>query len=259
MGYFDDFQLLNVTQVRNYGAAAAELILTPHYYIGVICGELLIRGAVETRPLVYLTPRGIVTPNGWNSPERSFRDNFYIECTGERTARFFAAFGAETECRHFFVADPAPFLALLTEMRRLFTAPSPLAQLESALCLERFAALLERSQLSPGAGKYPRIAEMMESISRDPGRKWDFAREAASCGITLRHWNRLFTAAALQPPHQFLASCRLRLAKELLAAGKLAVKEIAAVTGFEGPSEFSRFFKRMCGMTPGEFRKSRIS
>lgn len=258
MGYFDDFQLLNVTRVRNYGASSAELILTPHFYLGVMQGKVLLNGIVEERPLVYLTPAGILTPNGWNSPERACRDNFYIECSGERAKRFFAAFGAEKECRHFFISDPAPFLALLSEMRRLFLAPPPLARVEEVLCLEQFAALLERSRRTPHSAQSSRMEQIMSAISREPGKKWDFASEAAKCGISLRHWNRLFTAAAALPPHRFAALCRLRLAKELLAAGKLTLKEIAGETGFEGASEFSRFFKKMCGMTPGEFRKTRI-
>lgn len=258
MGYFDDFQLLNVTQIRNYGPSPAESILTPHYYLGVICGEILIDGVCESRPLVYLTPKGIRTPNGWNAPPRARRDNFYIECSGERVRRLFAAFGAEKQCRHYFVSDPAPFLALLSEMRQLFLAPPPLFQVESVLCLEQFAALLERSCSYPGSGKIPRIEQTMEAISREPGKKWDFQAEADKCGISLRHWNRLFTAAASVPPHTFVANCRLHLAKQLLASGTSPVKAVAAEVGFEGASEFSRFFKRECGMTPGEFRKSRM-
>ena len=258
MGYFDDFQLLNVTQVRNYGPAASEMIRTPHYYLGVITGKVCIAGSIVERPFVYLTPKGLVTPNGWDAPRNAQRDNFYIECTGERVRRFFEAFGADVTFRYFFVADPAPFLALLCEMRQLFTAPPPLAQVEQVLCLEQFAALLERSRNSPCPERMPRIAQVMESISAAPGRKWDFKNEAGKCGITLRHWNRLFTAAASMAPHRFVANCRLRLAKELLSSRKKTIKEIAGETGFEGPSEFSRFFKKMCGMTPGEFRKSRL-
>lgn len=258
MGYFDDFQLLNVTQVRNYGPASTELILTPHCYLGVMVGKVNIAGSLEERPLVYLTPEGILTPNGWDAPANARRDNFYIECSGARVRRLFEAFGAVDRCSYFFVSDPAPFLAVLSEMRQLFISQPPLAQVEEVLCLEQFAALLERSRSYTGSGKIPHIEQTMESISRAPGKKWDFKHEAAKCGITLRHWNRLFSAAASVPPHTFLANCRLRLAKELLAAGGAPVKAIAAEVGFEGASEFSRFFKRMCGMTPGEFRKSRM-
>ena len=258
MGYFDDFKLLNVTQVRNYGLSGAELIRTSHYYLGVIRGTLLINGNIETRPIVYLTPRNILTLNGWDSPAQCWRDNFYIECSGERVRRLFEAFDAEKKCRSFFVADPTPFLALLSEMRQIFAAHQASGEIDAGLCLEHFAALLERTLNSPGTGRLPRIEQAMESIIRAPGKKWDFKAEADKCGITLRHWNRLFTAAASVPPHKFVASCRLRLAKELLSSDRIPVKAVAAEVGFEGASEFSRFFKRMCGMTPGEFRKSRM-
>lgn len=258
MDYFDDFQLINVTQVRNYGDPVPEMILTPHHYLGVIRGEVFIGNELEKRPLVYLTPRGIRTFNGWKSPERSWRDNFYIECSGARADRFFEAFGAREKCRFFFVRDTAPFTALLSEMRQHFTAPTPLSQMETVLCFEQFAALLGRSLLYPGSGREFRINELMAAVSASPGQHWDFGGEAEKCGITLRHWNRLFTAFSGMSPHRFVALCRLRRAKELLGEGKVPVKEIAALVGFEGASEFSRFFKKMCGMTPGEFRKSRM-
>ena len=259
MGYFDDFQLINVTHVRNYGDSSPELILTPHHYIGVIQGEVIIAGETEKRPLIYFTPRGIMTYNGWNSPRNAWRDNFYFECSGARADRLFEALDAQNQCRRFFVSDAAPFTALLREIQRHFTAPGPLSQAETVLCFEQFAALLQRSRLYPGSGNRFRIEEIMAAVSAAPEKDWDFAREAEKCGITLRHWNRLFTASSGgMAPHRFLSLCRLHRARELLSSGELPIKEIAVLTGFEGASEFSRFFKKMCGMTPGEFRKSRL-
>ena len=258
MGYFDDFQLLNVTQVRNYGPSGAEMILTPHCYAGVISGKFIINGTVESSPMVYLTPAGILTPNGWDSPANAWRDNFYIECSGARAERFFAAFGAEKQCRHFFVSDPAPFLALLGEMQKLFISHAPFAPVDAALRFEEFAARLEAETASALRNTFPPVENFMKAVTADPGRKWNFAAEAEACGFSLRHWNRLFTAAAAMAPHAFVAACRIRKAKELLTDGKLPLKAIAAEAGFEGASEFSRFFKKNCGMTPGAFRKSRM-
>ena len=258
MGYFDDFQLLNVTQVRNYGPSGAELILTPHCYVGVMSGHFIINGTVETSPMIYLTPAGIRTPNGWDSPAKLWRDNFYIECSGPRVERFFAAFGARNQCRHIFVQDPAPFLALLGEMQKHFTSHTPFALTKATLCFEEFAARLEQDSASSSRNTFPPVENFMKAVTSDPGRKWDFASEAAKCGFSLRHWNRLFTAAAAMSPHAFVASCRIRKAKELLSHGRLPLKAIAAEAGFEGASEFARFFKKNCGMTPGAFRKSRM-
>lgn len=259
MGYFDDFQLLNVSRSRMYGRSNAPLILTRHHYLGVIQGEIFLSGKVEKRPLVYLTPQGLLTPGGWNSPPGQWRDNFYIECSGARADRFFGAFGAEKQCRYYFVRNAKPFIAILDAMKKLFSKGAVRFSADAALHLEEFASQLERSQIcAAGGGRMAELEKVMDEIGNHPGADWNFRCEAEKSGITLRHWNRLFTAVAGMAPHQFVLSCRLRLAKELLASSELPIKEIGALTGFDGVSEFTRFFRHGTGMTPGEWRKNRI-
>jgi AraC-like DNA-binding protein len=265
MGYFDDFQILNVTRKKMYGQSRPPQIMTQVHYLGLMQGCVLLGKDQhrEQHPFVYLTPKGILTPEGWSSPKGMYRDNFYIECTGERADRFFAAFGAEVSCRCIPVRNAEPFEVLLSEIYSLFTAGGkPGNKRRSVLCLEEFASLLEQEKNAaqfPGGNKSSLMEDLMDRISFDPGKKWNFQLEAQKEGITLRHWNRLFTATSGgMAPHRFLAQCRLRRARELLSSGPLTIKEIAALAGFEGASEFSRFFKKMCGMTPGEFRKSRL-
>ncbi len=45
-------------------------------------------------------------------------------------------------------------------------------------------------------------------------------------------------------------------AKRLLRRGELNVKEVAVQTGFQHPQHFARFFKRLAGVTPTEYRKA---
>lgn len=261
MGYFDDFQILNVTRVRMYGVSAAELVLTPHHYLGIMQGEVQLKDAVpETAPFIYFTPAGIITPNGWSSPEGKFRDNFYIECSGARADRIFAAFGASQGCRHCFVNDIQPFLAIFSRIQQEFSAGKTGGCARMVLAVEEFAAMLEQELSLPhkSSGKIAEIQDVMEQICRDPGRQWDFKHEAEKMGITLRHWNRLFCSAAQMPPHRFAAMQRLKLARELLVSGDMPIKQIASAAGFEGASEFSRFFKRESGQTPGAYRKTRL-
>ncbi len=259
MGYFDDFQLLNVSRSRMYGKSDAPLIFTRHHYLGLIQGKVILAGKVEKRPLVYLTPRGLMTPGGWNSPQGEWRDNFYIECAGARADRFFESFGAAGRCQYFFVRDIKPFIAVLNAMKKLFSRGTVRFSSDAALCLEEFASLLERSRISEaGGGRMAELEKVMDRVRCDPELDWDFHCEAEKCGITLRHWNRLFTAVAGMPPHQFVIACRLRRAKELLGTADLPIKQIAVLSGFEGVSEFTRFFRNGTGMTPGKFRKDRL-
>ena len=75
MGYFDDFQLLNVTKVRMYGSFDTKVLHTRCHYLGIIQGTVFVNGIAENRPFVYLTPRNIDTLSGWVSPPNAFRDN----------------------------------------------------------------------------------------------------------------------------------------------------------------------------------------
>ena len=50
---------------------------------------------------------------------------------------------------------------------------------------------------------------------------------------------------------------RVERAKQLLQAGTdLSLAEVAARAGFSDQSQFSRHFKRVVGVAPGQFRRS---
>ena len=66
------------------------------------------------------------------------------------------------------------------------------------------------------------------------------------------HLLRVFRAEVGLPPHAYLTQVRVRHAKRLLASG-LSIAEAAALTGFSDQSHLTRHFKRLIGMTPGQF------
>jgi AraC family transcriptional regulator len=69
------------------------------------------------------------------------------------------------------------------------------------------------------------------------------------------HFARQFKAATGLPPHQYFILRRVERAKQLLQGdGDLALAEVAASAGFSDQSQFTRHFKRLVGVTPGQFR-----
>jgi AraC family transcriptional regulator len=80
---------------------------------------------------------------------------------------------------------------------------------------------------------------------------------AAVARLSVYHFARQFKAATGLPPHQFVILRRVERAKELLQAGTdLSLAEVAARAGFSDQSQFSRHFKRLVGVTPGQFQMS---
>ena len=84
---------------------------------------------------------------------------------------------------------------------------------------------------------------------------------AAVTGLNPYHFARQFKAATGLPPHQYVIARRVERAKHLLREGTdLSLAEIAARAGFYDQSQFSHHFKRLVGVTPGQFRTpSRIN
>jgi AraC family transcriptional regulator len=71
------------------------------------------------------------------------------------------------------------------------------------------------------------------------------------------HFARQFRAATGLPPHQFVLARRVDRAKQLLhGRGDLPLAQVAARSGFSDQSQFSRHFKRLVGVSPGQFRMS---
>jgi AraC-type DNA-binding domain-containing proteins len=75
---------------------------------------------------------------------------------------------------------------------------------------------------------------------------------AALAGFSPYHFIRVFAAETGLPPHAYLNQARVRRARDLLAGG-WSIAAAAAETGFSDQSHLTRHFKRIHGMTPGQF------
>jgi AraC family transcriptional regulator len=81
-------------------------------------------------------------------------------------------------------------------------------------------------------------------------------RMAAAAHLSPYHFARQFKAATGLPPHQFVIARRVEQAKHLLEEdGDLSLAAIGVRVGFSDQSQFSHHFKRLVGVTPGQFRR----
>ncbi|MBD2104440.1 AraC family transcriptional regulator [Leptolyngbya sp. FACHB-261] len=64
---------------------------------------------------------------------------------------------------------------------------------------------------------------------------------------------RVFSRAVGLPPHAYLTQVRVTRAKSLLSLG-WSILEVAAETGFADQSHLTRQFKRLVGVTPGQYQ-----
>jgi AraC-like DNA-binding protein len=69
------------------------------------------------------------------------------------------------------------------------------------------------------------------------------------------YFSRLFMKHAGQRPLRYLHEKRIERAQYLIATTDLSNTEIAEKTGFENLSHFSKIFKKVTSLTPGEYKK----
>ena len=69
-------------------------------------------------------------------------------------------------------------------------------------------------------------------------------------------FNHLFKTEIGTSPLQYLKVLRMERAKVLLTNTFLSVKEIMASVGVNDPSHFVREFKKNCGLTPSQYRRT---
>jgi AraC family transcriptional regulator len=83
---------------------------------------------------------------------------------------------------------------------------------------------------------------------------------AALVHLSADHFVRQFKAATGLPPHQFLIRRRVERAQQLLCGREeVSLAEVAIRAGFSDQSQLCFHFKRIVGVTPGQFRASKIT
>ena len=121
------------------------------------------------------------------------------------------------------------------------------------LSARTYELLLELAAERPR--KSDELQPALDAIAETPAKKFTVPELAALCGISESTFRRRFLADFGQPPHRYLRERKLRLAAELLCAGKARIKEIAASCGFSTPLRFSLSFQAYYGISPVQFRK----
>ena len=107
------------------------------------------------------------------------------------------------------------------------------------------------------AGTLPRakLRAVVEYIEEHLEAGPTLEQMAAVARLNPYYLARQFKRATGLPPHQYLIMRRIERAKQLLqTGGDVSLAEVAAHAGFSDQSQFSHHFKRLTGVTPGQFR-----
>lgn len=99
----------------------------------------------------------------------------------------------------------------------------------------------------------------LTALHRNPARDWSLTLLASEVGISRSALAERFTRFVGQPPMQYLMHWRMQLATNQLLNSVDNVAAVAERVGYESEAAFSRAFKKVVGVPPGEWRKHQPS
>ncbi len=119
--------------------------------------------------------------------------------------------------------------------------------------------LMCRPELAPGSAPIDATCALAGNAARlleeNCGSGQGLEEYAHRLGCSARHLRRAFTTAFKVSPIQYLQTCRLLLAKNLLTDTDLAVTDVAMAAGFGSLRRFNDLFKTQYRLSPTALRK----
>ena len=82
---------------------------------------------------------------------------------------------------------------------------------------------------------------------------------AEATGLSITHFSHIFKKSMGESPHQFVLQQRVQCAKELLVSLNLRMIDIALACGFKTQQHFARIFRKVCGLSPTEYQRLKLS
>lgn len=101
------------------------------------------------------------------------------------------------------------------------------------------------------------IRPALTAMCDQPQQAWTVDALAERVFMSRSSFSERFGALVGKAPMEFLTDWRMQLARSWLEQDRLSVAEVAARCGYQSEAAFSKAFKRVTGVGPGEFRRAR--
>ncbi|EKQ68003.1 DNA-binding domain-containing protein, AraC-type [Leptolyngbyaceae cyanobacterium JSC-12] len=125
----------------------------------------------------------------------------------------------------------------------------------SAHLLRHYTTRKHHIQEYSGGLPKNKLQQVIDYINEHLGEDLSLATIATNLEMSQYYFWHLFKQSIGMTPHKYLIQQRVERAKELLKQPKITITEIALECGFTHQSHFAKQFKRLTGITPGQFRK----
>lgn len=125
----------------------------------------------------------------------------------------------------------------------------------SAWIVRLMRDFLEEYAVFADAGYTVAVRKCLRSLDINYARQITLESAAQQIGLTPAYLSRIFKKETGCTFSQYLNQIRIAKAKDLLRYSHLSLSDIAQQTGYGDQSYFTRVFRRITGISPGNYRK----
>lgn len=225
------------------------------------CGTTNINGVpvpIRAGSILFGRP-GDVRRTDFTHPENVNTDFIYFSVEREEPSMLRGVMDRIPACTEADDALSARWEALMRDLRE---GDDAIAELRSTCELAAFLTRLSRKEPAALPPAFPSLRQQAVSaaigymethLSEHPS----VGETAAHVGYSESHFSHMFKSCTGYTPHAYLRLLKMSRAKYLLLNTANGLDRIAASLSYAKTSDFCRDFKRFCGMTPRQFRKTR--
>lgn len=109
-------------------------------------------------------------------------------------------------------------------------------------------------ELTTWQGRVGAVHRSIECLRARLGHDWQVADLAREASLSTSAYHAAFKEVTGQSPMQYLKAARLHRARQLLTLTRRLASEVAFEVGYQSPSQFSRDYKRLFGISPSQAR-----
>ncbi|GAA3399516.1 helix-turn-helix domain-containing protein [Paenibacillus hodogayensis] len=148
------------------------------------------------------------------------------------------------------------------DISRLLDGESPFLLLKDCWSVDEYGRFFRRFAGEAAALVRERKAEQdpirdfaLDYVAKHYGEDISLELVAEKLGLSRGYLSTYFHEKTGQTFSEYVNGLRMQRAKEMLSGTDSRIQDIAAEVGYQNVNSFIRMFKRICGLTPGEFRR----
>ena len=234
--------------IRNYYTVCC--FSTPFVYL---CDSKYLKG--NEGDIIIHTPGAVVHQGPLPDAKQGFvNDWFHID--GEDFTRLIKKYPLPLD-RAFSVNKPNFFRSYALRLNEELNtnekgADDVINSIITQMVVDTFRAYEKASKKGNSISQIEKVNKL---LSLNPESDWTLNKMAALSGYSVSRFSELYRKNYGISPMEDVLKQRIILAKRLLSSGQASVSYTAVNCGFSSINYFSKYFKKITGLTPREFAK----